>query len=187
MNIREAKNLYSTQLNKLREQQKILFEKQKNMQKESNNTSEYEEKNGVILELSNSLEKQIDKTQKFLDHLSVLSNCIHNAQATKQQVDTTAEYTENIAKCMEIARRISEGAKVPYSDERKLMKYNLKLYMAAKNISMMNQSDKEYKSLWEEEEEKNKTNSNSELTDNTEIGFDIDIPELTEIPDFSDL
>ena len=44
------------------------------MQKESNNTSEYEEKNGVILELSNSLEKQIDKTQKFLDHLSVLSN-----------------------------------------------------------------------------------------------------------------
>ena len=88
---------------------------------------------------------------------------------------------------MEIARRISEGAKVPYSDERKLMRYNLKLYMAAKNISMMNQSDKEYKSLWEEEEEKNKTNSNSELTDNTEIGFDIDIPELTEIPDFSDL
>ena len=43
--------------------EKILFEKQKNMQKESNNTSEYEEKNGVILELSNSLEKQIDKTQ----------------------------------------------------------------------------------------------------------------------------
>ena len=29
--------------------------------------------------------------------------------------------------------------------------------------------------------------ANSELTDNTEIGFDIDIPELTEIPDFSDL
>ena len=51
----------------------------------------------------------------------------------------------------------------------------------------MNLSYKEYKSLWEEEEEKNKTNSNSELTDNTEIGFDIDIPELTEIPDFSDL
>ena len=65
MNIREAKNLYSTQLNKLREQQKILFEKQKNMQKESNNTSEYEEKNGVILELSNSLEKQIDNTEVF--------------------------------------------------------------------------------------------------------------------------
>lgn len=185
MNIRQAKNLYSTQLNRLREQQKILFDKQKNMQKESNNILEYEEKNGVILELSNSLEKQIDKTQNFLDNLSVLSSYIHNAQAIKQQSDTSAEYTENIAKCMEIARRISEGSKVPYCDERKLMKYNLKLYMAAKNISMMNKSDEEYKSLWEEEEEENKINS--KRTDNTEIDFDIALPELAEIPDFSDL
>ena len=62
----------------------------------------------VILELSNSLEKQIDKTQKFLDHLSVLSNCIHNAQATKQQVDTTAEYTENISKPISVLSVSSE-------------------------------------------------------------------------------
>lgn len=187
MKIGEARQIYSVQLNKLKEQKRKLLEKQQKMKKNQNNTQEeYQEKNGVILELSDTLQKHIDKTQNFMNQLSILSNTIYNAEVTKQQGEAMSEYAEDTAKCMEIARRISTGGKVPYFDEKKLMKYNLKLYMAAKNIAMMNteKSHKKYKSLWEEEEDIEKTESiSSETADNREISSNIELPEITNLPE----
>ncbi len=54
---------------------------------------------------------------------------------------------------MEVARRIMKGAKVPASDEKKLMEYSMELYMAAKNMAVLNENKKkeEYDSLWDDE------------------------------------
>ena len=60
------------------------------------------------------------------------------------------EYSEDMIKIMEVARRIMKGAKVPASDEKKLMEYSMELYMAAKNMAVLNENKKkeEYDSLW---------------------------------------
>lgn len=60
-----------------------------------------------------------------------------------------------MAKIMEAARRIGKGAKVPASDEKKLMDYSMEMYLAAKNLAMLNEQKKreKYKSLWEDEDE----------------------------------
>ena len=86
---------------------------------------------------------------------------------------------------MEVARRISSGAIVPASDEKKLMEYNDKLYYAAKQAQMfhkMNDKKREkYKSLWEDDENK-KAQDNpdpAEVADNTEIS--IEAPDMQEL------
>ena len=56
-------------------------------------------------------------------------------------------------KIMETARRIMKGDIVPPQDEEKLMKYNFKLYMAAKNMAVMAKEHEEDESLWDDEEE----------------------------------
>ena len=71
---------------------------------------------------------------------------------------------EDMAKLMEIARRIARGDKVPAKDERKLMEFNSELYQAAKAAAMLhaNKKHKEHKSMFDEEENnniKNKLNS----------------------------
>lgn len=85
------------------------------------------------------------------------------AEATEKQIyqeqlesgNEEADAFEDMAKIMEIARRISMGDKVPSKDEKKLMEFNPKLYQAAKAAAMLHAGEKQrkHKSLFEEEEE----------------------------------
>ena len=61
-----------------------------------------------------------------------------------------------MAKCLEIARRISRGDHVPAQDEKKLMDFNMDIYKMAKEMAAVNMDKdaKEWESLWGEEEEK---------------------------------
>ena len=88
------------------------------------------------------------------------------------------EYGEEVAKCLEIARRIANGDKVPASDEKKLMDFNMEVYMAAKNMAVMNadKKHKEYDSLWEEKEEKGESPDPMEIADDTEIN--VELPDI---------
>lgn len=81
----------------------------------------------------------------------------------KKQMDQMRESSKNqserdmeLAKVLTVARRIARGDKVPAKDEKKLMEYNFKLYMMSKNAAMMSTAKKrkKYKSLWKEDEEK---------------------------------
>ena len=92
----------------------------------------------------------------MLDKLAEQYAAVWNAEVAKQQRDAAQEYGEDMVKIMEVARRIAKGAKVPGTDEKKLMEYSMELYMSAKNLAMMNKQKKkeEYESLWEDEEEK---------------------------------
>lgn len=57
---------------------------------------------------------------------------IANSEVAKQQGDAMEEAAEDMAKCLEIARRISRGDKVPAQDEKKLMDFNMEIYQIAK-------------------------------------------------------
>lgn len=81
-------------------------------------------------------------------------------QMLKEQSESSkkaAKSAKETAKILEIARRIASGAKVPKTDEQKLMEYNFQLYLSAKETAMLNQEKekKEYDKLFEDEDKKN--------------------------------
>lgn len=82
----------------------------------------------------------------------------HLRQIGKEQAensDKAAEAFKDMAKIMEIARRISNGDIVPALDEKKLMEFDADLYQMAKAAALIN-ADKEHKkydSLYEEKKD----------------------------------
>lgn len=76
----------------------------------------------------------------------------------KQQAeasDKASKAIDDVAKAMEIARRISRGDIVPPRDEKKLIEFNADLYQAAKAaaVANANRKHKKYKSLYDEDED----------------------------------
>ncbi|MBD5560661.1 MAG: hypothetical protein HDQ87_10000 [Clostridia bacterium] len=61
---------------------------------------------------------------------------------------------EDSGKLMEVFRRIASGAKVPVADQKKLMEASPGMYQTAKLAAQMAENDKEYKSLWKDEDRK---------------------------------
>ena len=93
---------------------------------------------------------------------SLLQQYQEQAQASREEVKSF----KDMAKMMEIARRIANGDKVPAKDEQKLMEYNSEMYQAAKAAATLNENKKHkhYKSLFDEEEENNVENQSTEST-----------------------
>lgn len=150
MKISEARQAYSAQLGRLRERKTELLKQKKENEKAQN----HEANKGVILELS-QVEEQYDAARKFMEKFSAYEMALHNMEVAKQQGEAMAKHGDDMAKCLEIARRIGKGDRVPAYDEKKLMDYSFELYMAAKNMALMNQNKKhkDHDSLWKEEEE----------------------------------
>ena len=98
-----------------------------------------DEERGVTLEIS---EEMKDMWQEQLE-------------SAKESAKAAGEAFKDLAKLLEIARRISKGDKVPATDEKKLMEFSSDLYQAAKAAAMLhaNEKHKKHKSLYEEEEE----------------------------------
>ena len=99
---------------------------------------------------------------------------LFNAEVSKQQGEAMEEYSEDMIKIMEVARRIMKGAKVPASDEKKLM--------AAKNMAVLNENKKkeEYDSLWDDEK-KEENPDPDEVANDAEYGGGT--PEIMEVSD----
>lgn len=188
MKIAEARSAYATQLSVQRSQRtQLLKQKEKLEQEKTNRLSIAGETggNGVSLELSDeylkrfaelqeridTLTDQIKKNEKSLDDVIEMEVGIANSEVAKQQGDAMEEAAEDMAKCLEIARRISRGDKVPARDEQKLMEFNMEIYQMAKNMATMNMNKKhkEWESLWEDEEEKQEYADPMETAANTEI------------------
>lgn len=174
MKIAEARQLYSTQIKSYREQQTILYQQKKELEKKMNT-----EKDGKViyaneaatLELTiKAVEDKKNEYQKYMDKLLQQWSATANMESAKQQGEAMEEYVEDLGKIMEVARRLMEGDIVPPTDEKKLMEYSMELYQSAKNIGAMVQrkEKKEYDSLWEEEEDDNQQTDPMEIADNTE-------------------
>lgn len=184
MKISEAASMYRVQLSQQRSQRKELLNQKEKLEKQAQSAKKSGA--GVTLELSDEYKKrmqefeekidilnsEIKENEKGLDGIIETEVGIFNAENSKQQADAMKKYAEDMAKCLEIARRISNGDKVPATDEKKLMDFNMEIYMAAKNMSVMNQEKKhkEYDSLWGDEEEKEYADP-QEVASNSEINI----------------
>jgi hypothetical protein len=184
MKISEAASMYRAQLSQQRSQRKELLDQKEKLEKQNGN--DRQSSLGVTLELSEEYRKrmqelqekidvlngEIKENEKGLDQIIETEVGIFNAENSKQQADAMKKYAEDMAKCLEIARRISNGDKVPATDEKKLMDFNMEIYMAAKNMAVMNMDKKheEYDSLWGEEEEKEYADP-QEVASNSEINI----------------
>lgn len=87
-----------------------------------------------------SVEKQI--------YQEMLENADEAAKAQEQGFG-------DLAKALEIARRILDGDIVPLQDEQFLMDFSSEIYMKVKSMAKLKEDPREYDSLIEEEEEDN--------------------------------
>lgn len=195
MKIKEARQAYTAQLDILRNRQRELLKEKKEHDARfpgQTGNGALGGDAGVVLELSEEYRKraqelqekidrvkeQIDEHVKLRDQVIEMEVGIANAEVARQQGEAMQDYGEEMAKCLEIARRISNGDRVPATDEKKLMDFNMEVYMAAKNMAVMNmdKKHKEYDSLWGDEEEKAENPDPMEMAADTEIS--VELPEL---------
>lgn len=170
MKIGDAQKAYRQQLSLLRGQKRDFVNQQKENREKMEQARKKSEEQGVTFEFSEAylerekelqekideLSGQIKNSEKTLDELIDQEVGIFNSVASKQQADAMKEYGEEMAKCLEIARRISRGDRVPAQDEKKLMDFNMEIYQMAKEMAAMNMDGEheEWESLWGDEEEK---------------------------------
>lgn len=193
MKIGEAQKAYRQQLSLLRGQRSDYIKKREENRKKMEKAQEQSELLGVTFELSeeylarekelqgqiDSLSGQIKKNEKVLEDLVEQEIGIANSVVAKQQGEAMEEYGEEMAKCLEIARRLSRGDRVPAQDEKKLMDFNMDIYKMAKNMAAinMNKKHKDWDSLWGEEEEKKEYDDPREIAENTETN--VEMPETS--------
>ena len=191
MKIGEAQKAYRQQLSLLRGQRSNYVKQREENRRKMEKAQEKSELLGVPFELSeeylarekelqgqiDALSGQIKKNEKVLADLTDQEMGIANSVVAKQQGEAMKEYGEEMAKCLEIARRISRGDRVPAQDEKKLMEFNMDIYKMAKNMAAinMNQKHEDWDSLWGDEEEKKEYEDPLEVAENAEAN--VEMPE----------
>ncbi len=173
MKIKDAQQTYRTQIQAYRTQKAAIAKKQEALKKKMESTvggSELFGDEAAVLQLTyDALDKKQNEYSDYLEKLNKQKYAIEEMENSKQQGEAVKEAGADMAKIMEVARRIMKGARVPASDERKLMEFDDKLYQMAKNVGAMVKlrKRKKYDSLWDDEKKKEQTDP-SEIADNTE-------------------
>lgn len=185
MKIGEARQKYSAQIRAYGEAKANLERQREELEKKrtlnSISVADYE-KQSATLELSHqAVSDKYDAYRSFMADLLELEMGIHNAEVARQQGDAMAEYAMDMCKLFEVARRIASGAHVPAEDERKLMEFSMELYQSAKSMAAINEmNDKEYDTLWPDEEEEEVPDAH-EVAENTTMG--LHAPEVVSVED----
>lgn len=182
MRLIEAQQVYRTQRQELIDQRRELLNRQKTLERKMNATADGRvlfAEEAATLELSiNANKEKFEENLKVLDSLAEQEAAVWNAEVCRQQSDAMSDYAIDMAKIMEVARRISNGGKVPATDEQKLMEYSMELYMSAKNMAMLKELEEKrekYDSLWDDEDEEQTEYDPRGKAENSEV--DIALPE----------
>lgn len=118
-----------------------------------------EEYQGASLELSEEYskytEEELAELKKQKAEESFRQSLQEQMESAKEAAEGTGEGFEDMARALEIARRLMNGDRVPGSDEKFLMDFNKDMYMQAKSMQLMaqNEDSKDYDSILEDEEE----------------------------------
>lgn len=139
---------------------KAVSVKDDNIQVNTSGTilDEYRE-NGVDLELSGVqgkyTEEELDKMREEDEKKSLREMYQEQVEAAKEAAEAAGEGFEDMARALEIARRMMNGDRVPGSDEKFLMDFDKDMYLGAKSMQGLAQKKdpKDYDSLLEEEEQ----------------------------------
>lgn len=182
MKIGEILPKYQAYRNRLQDNQKNIYLQLKDAKEKAENdaSGKWADK-AAQLQLSYE-----DAEKKFLLYDDVLSNikdhhcAAWNAENNRALSDPETGLGATMGKIMTTVARMCAGDKVPISDEKKVMEYDSDMYAKAKMAQMtmaaMKKKQKEYDSLWDEEEE-NKYDC-EKAADNTEYSGELpDIPE----------
>lgn len=122
-------------------------------------------------------EKMKEKIQAIQGDLLTIQAAQHDAAVARQQGEAMGETFDDLAKMLEIARRISSGGRVPSQDEQKLLEYSKELYMMAKSAAAMAKSEEKYDSLIKDKPETDQ----AELPDMPATALpEIALPEMAE-------
>ncbi|MDE7312485.1 MAG: hypothetical protein K2N87_12830 [Eubacterium sp.] len=190
MKIGEAQQKYRAQVKSYREQRSALSKQLEDVRSRIQHmpgNQEYKEKfesEAATLQLTlDALDEKQSEYEKYLEQLSEKYCAYWNATVAEQQKDASKEYAADVAKVMEVARRLMKGAIVPASDEKKLMEFSMDMYQVAKNVGAMARLEKreKYDSLWKDDEEKKEYDDPREVAENADAG-----PGAPEIVDVAD-
>ncbi|MCI9338552.1 MAG: hypothetical protein HFH93_13630 [Lachnospiraceae bacterium] len=160
MKIGEAQAIYRDQVRAYQKEKSSISKQLQDLRKRMEHLPEGKERfeaEAATLELTlEALDEKQDEYQEYLDQLTETYCAYWNAAVDEQQKDASAEYAADMAKIMEVARRIMRGAIVPAADEKKLMEYSEEMYQTAKSVGAMvrRQKKEKYDSLWGDEEKK---------------------------------
>lgn len=151
MKIGEATQVYTARMNTLREQRAALYEQKKALEK-----GEIEMTNKEILNLKKSIDRadfNYENASKFMEGFNMQKNFLCDIESSKRAGEAAMKRADDYSKCLEVARRLARGDKVPPKDEQKLLEFSDEMYQMAKNMAAIaeNAKRKKHKSLWEDE------------------------------------
>ena len=180
MKISEAQSIYRAYRQELVNQTRTLIKQRDEAQKkfETTGLAQFSEQAATLQLSLEATREKFDENQKVLDSLAEQHAAIWNAEVSKQQADAMQDMGIELSKIMTVARRMSNGDEVPYTDEKKLLEYSNELYQAAKSAQMIHQMEEheKYDSLWGEEEEPEEYDPQGKA-DNAEVQIALpDIP-----------
>ncbi len=189
MKVGEAQKLYRAQRATIIDRRRKLVKKKEEIDNKIKTVFDSDKREiyaneAATLELSiGALNEKFDENQEVLDKLTDQYVSVFNAEVSKQQKDAMEDAAMEMSKILETARRIGKGARVPATDEKKVMEYSMDLYLAAKNLAMlnkMNQKKKDkYDSLWGDEEDKQEYDPEGKAENaETSVGMPEDLGEL---------
>lgn len=189
MKVGEAQKLYRAQRATIIDRRRKLVKKKEELDNKVKTAFDSEKREvyaneAATLELTiGALNEKFDENQKVLDRLTEQYVSVFNAEVSKQQKDAMEDAALEMGKILETARRIGKGARVPAADEKKVMDYSMELYLAAKNLALLNKmKDKkkeEYDSLWGDEEEKQEYDPEGKAENaDTSVGMPEDLGDL---------
>lgn len=173
MKLGDVRQQYSTQLHLYNQKRHELAQQKDALQEKRNQHPDaVTQEEAVKLDLQyEAVSEQYDIYQKYMNELMERWHMEFDMAAGKQQAEAVKEAGEDMGKLLLVARRLMHGDKVPAKDEQKLMEYDYKLYIMAKNTGAMAKlrNRKEYDSLWADEEEKKESPDAMETAENVEI------------------
>lgn len=157
MKLGEAIPKYQAYRNQLQDKKKDIYKQLKNARDKAERTGSDEwTQKAAQLQLSyDKASEDFDKYENALDGLKEQWYAAADAENAKALADPETGLGATIAKIMTTVARMCAGDKVPYSDEKKVMEYDDKMYGKAKQAQMimaaLKEKRKEYDSLWDKE------------------------------------
>ncbi|MDE6913968.1 MAG: hypothetical protein K2P35_09770, partial [Lachnospiraceae bacterium] len=131
MKVGEAQKLYRAQRATIIDRRRKLVKKKEEIDNKIKTTFDLDKREiyaneAATLELSiGALNEKFDENQEVLDRLTDQYVSVFNAEASKQQKDAMEDAAMEMSKILETARRIGKGARVPATDEKKVMEYSM--------------------------------------------------------------
>lgn len=141
--------------------------KQRTILDEYRNSGVDLEISGVAAEESVFTEEELDQMRKEEAEKRMRESYQQQAESAKEAAEGMSEEFGDLAKAVEIARRLMHGDIVPQSDEKFLMDFDKDMYLGAKSMQALaqNEDKKKYDSILEEEEEEEGSSVSMEAGD----------------------